>query len=95
MRITSKESQNNLRQLESEESVLCLGCFKSLREYDVVKVITEVKEQPKIEIGDIGTILLIFNNGEAFEVENILNNGDTKWQSTLTRKQIKWVKASE
>ncbi|PCJ32496.1 MAG: DUF4926 domain-containing protein [Gammaproteobacteria bacterium] len=74
---------------------MCLGCFKSLREYDVVKVITEVKEQPKIEIGDIGTILLIFNNGEAFEVENILNNGDTKWQSTLTRKQIKWVKASE
>ena len=91
LRVTASESLEKLKQLELDGKALCLGCFRTIQEYDVVKIITGNSDQPEIEVGDIGAILLVFNDGEAFEVECVLENGQNKWQATLTRSQIKWI----
>jgi hypothetical protein len=91
LRIAANESLEKLKQLELDSNVLCLGCFRAIQEYDVVKIIIGITDQPDIEVGDTGVILLVFNDGEAFEVECVLENGQNKWQATLIQSQIKWI----
>lgn len=91
LRITSDDSINELRRKEQRSEVLCLACFKSLKEYDVVKVISENPGVPEARVGDIGAIVLAHNDGMAFEIECVLENGETKWLGTFKEEQIKWV----
>lgn len=78
MRITSDDSISELRRKEQRNEVLCLGCFKNLKAYDVVKVISVNSGVPEAQVGDIGAIVLAHNDGMAFEVECVLENGETK-----------------
>ena len=91
LRITSDNSINELRRKEQRNETLCLGCFKNLKEYDVVKVISENLGVPEARIGDIGAVILAHNDGMAYEVECVLESGETKWLGTFKKEQIKWV----
>lgn len=93
LRITSNEALGELRKKEEAGEVLCLGCFKSLKDYDVVKTISENTNVPEAKIGDVGTIILAHDGGLAFEVECVLENGDTKWLGAFSRQQLKWVQS--
>ena len=93
MRITSNNSLQELKLKEQGNEVLCLGCFKIIKEYDVVKVISENSEVPEAEVGDLGAVVLVYNSGEAYEVECVQENGHTKWLGTFTKEQIKWVQS--
>lgn len=70
-------------------------CDKEIQEYDIVEVIEVANGSPEIEVGDIGVILMIFNSGEAFEVECVLENGQSKWQSSLKREQFRWLSRTQ
>ena len=97
LRITSEEAINKLRQKEKNNEVLCLGCFKSLNELDVVQVIAENPNVPSAEIGDKGAVLCILNskNGsKAYEVECVLQDGSNKWEGTFERQQLKWLQSA-
>ncbi|MCG9559925.1 MULTISPECIES: DUF4926 domain-containing protein [Vibrio] len=61
------------------------------KELDIVEVVIAVKEFPEIEIGDIGTILMRYENGKAYDVECVLESGVTKWQCTLLPTQMKQI----
>ena len=89
LRITSTESIDELKKKEHERKVFCLGCFKAVKEYDVVKVISLNKSVPEAEVGDIGAVLMVYSP-EAFEIECVLDTGSTKWLGTFTRDKIKW-----
>ncbi len=93
MRITSSEALGELRKKEAAEEVLCLGCFKSLKEYDVVKAISKNTNVPEAQVGELGTIVLAHDDGRDFEVECVLDNGETKWLGTFSREQLKWVQS--
>lgn len=93
LRITSDDSLRELKLKELKNEVLCLGCFKSIKEYDVVRVISENPNVPEAKVGDLGSVVLVHNNGEAFEVECVLENGHTKWLGVFTKEQVKWVQS--
>ncbi|OED71325.1 DUF4926 domain-containing protein [Vibrio splendidus ZS-139] len=61
------------------------------KELVIVEVVIAVKEFPEIEIGDIETILMCYENGKAYEVECVLESGVTKWQCTLIPTQMKRI----
>ncbi|MBU2983981.1 DUF4926 domain-containing protein [Saccharophagus degradans] len=90
LRITSDDSLKDLKGKEESGRVHCIGCFKSIKEYDVVKVIKLNKNVPEAKVGDIGAVVMVYGNQE-FEVECVLKNGYTKWLGTFTKSQLKWV----
>lgn len=93
LRITSDDSLKELQLKEQKSEVLCLGCFKSVKEYDVVKVIAENIGVPEARIGDIGAVVLVHEGGGVFEVECVLENGHTKWLGAFKKEQIKWIQS--
>jgi hypothetical protein len=62
-------------------------------EYDVVKVIALNPDVPEAEIGDTGTILMVFKheNNRAYEVECVLSNATNKWLGTFEPSQLQLV----
>ena len=86
---TPTESIDELKKKEHGRKVFCLGCFKAVKEYDVVKVISLNKSVPEAEVGDIGAVVMVYSP-EAFEVECVLDTGSTKWLGTFARDKIKW-----
>lgn len=93
LRIILDESLKELRFKEQRSDVLCLGCFKSIKEYDVVKVISGNSDVPEARIGDIGVVVLVHEGGRAFEVECVLEGGHAKWLGAFKKEQIKWVQS--
>ena len=93
LRIVSDDSLKELRHKEQRNEVLCLGCFKSIKKYDVVKIISENTDVPKSGVGDVGVVVLVHGDGVAFEVECVLENGDTKWLGTFKKEQVKWLQS--
>ena len=93
MRITSTESLAEMRNKEARNETRCIGCFKGIKELDVVEVISNNSQMPEVEIGDIGAVVMVHENSDAFEVECVLENGDTKWLCALTRDQLKWLQS--
>ncbi|MEN3158682.1 DUF4926 domain-containing protein [Alkalimonas sp. NCh-2] len=93
LRIASDDSLKELRFKEQRNEVLCLGCFKSIKEYDVVKVISENSSVPEARVGDLGAVVLVHGDGAAFEVECVLDNGSTKWIGTFKKGQVKWLQS--
>jgi hypothetical protein len=90
LRITSDDSIKNLKRKEESGQVHCIGCFKTIKEYDVVKVIALNKNVPEAKVGDTGAVVMVHGN-QAFEVECLLENGYTKWLGTFAKYQLKWV----
>ncbi|MDB9741931.1 DUF4926 domain-containing protein, partial [Akkermansiaceae bacterium] len=71
----------------------CYPCEKELKLYDVVEVISIPKSGCNIEVGDMGAVLMIYNEGEegvAFEVECVLEDGSNKWLATFDRRQLQY-----
>jgi hypothetical protein len=93
LRLTSNDSLQDLRKKEKRNDVLCLGCFKSIKEYDVVKVISENARVPEARVGDIGAVVLVHDDDCTFEVESVLDNGETKWIGTFSKEQLKWIQS--
>jgi len=97
LRITSEEAINELKMKEINNEVLCLGCYKSLNELDVVQVIAINPNVPGAEIGDKGAVLSILNsnNGnKGYEVECVLQDGSNKWEGAFERQQLKWLQSA-
>lgn len=82
---------------DGKRYIECFGCWKELREYDVVKV-WKVPEQYKNEIieGDTGAVILLLesNGTQAYEIECANEDGSTKWQFALERKYVKYLSGS-
>lgn len=71
----------------------CYFCWKDLKEYDVVEVISKPEGNEEIEIGDIGTVLIVHDSSKehgAYEVECVLEDGTNKWLTTLKRENIRY-----
>ena len=92
LRISSEENLQKLKLKEKKNEVLCLGCFKTLKLYNTVKVIGENSSVPKAKPGDEGAIVLVHENMNEFEVESVKTTGETKWLGTFSREQLKWLK---
>lgn len=74
-------------------NLLCFGCWKPLKEYDVVEVIRSPEGKPHIQRGDIGAVLMVVadkNGKQAYEVECVTGNGQSLWIETLERNYIKY-----
>ncbi|MDM8523303.1 DUF4926 domain-containing protein [Desulfococcaceae bacterium HSG8] len=65
-----------------------------IQELDSV-VLTEDTEHLKLAKGDIGTVVLVHNNGEGYEVEFITLGGDTIAVTTLFPSQIRMIRETE
>ena len=76
-----------------EASELCFGCWRDLKEYDVVEVIAAPSDIPGVEIGDIGAVLIVHQrngNAAAFEVECVLPDGRSKWVGCFMREHLRY-----
>ena len=96
LRLNSEQALNELHEKENKGEVLCLGCFKELKEYDVVQVIAKNPTVPEAELGDKGAVLIVLNSesGEkGYETECVLPNGSNKWLGTFSRNQLKWLQS--
>ncbi len=65
-----------------------------IAELDIVVLTTNIPEQNLLE-GDLGTVVMIYNNNAAYEVEFITLYGETVSVSTLTPNQIREIKKGE
>jgi len=65
-----------------------------IQELDTV-VLTENIPDLKLLKGDIGTVVLIHNGGEGYEVEFITLGGDTIAVATLFPSQIRMIREME
>ncbi len=63
-------------------------------EFDLV-VLQEDIPGSKLKTGDVGTILTVYNEGKAFEVEFVTLTGEAVAVETLLPHQIRDVRASE
>ena len=79
------------KQVGDEVELQCFECWKELKEYDVVKVISSSKGG-NIKKDDIGTVVMILGekDNRAYEVECVLPDGSTKWIDTFKRDEIKF-----
>ncbi len=60
------------------------------KEFDTVRVLKKCNE--KVRIGDIGVIVMVFDNpNEAYEIEIIDGEGVTKTQCTLLPNELELV----
>ena len=65
-----------------------------IRELDRV-VLTEAFPDLSLEAGDIGTVVLIHENGAGFEVEFVTLTGETLGVTTLSNDQIRPIRRGE
>lgn len=65
-----------------------------IRELDDVVLTCHLPDQG-LATGDIGTVVLVHNNGEAFEVEFATLDGETIAVATLLRRQVRPVQSRE
>jgi hypothetical protein len=65
-----------------------------IRELDRV-VLTEALPDLSLEAGDIGTVVLIHENGAGFEVEFVTLTGETLAVTTLTNSQVRPIRRGE
>jgi hypothetical protein len=76
-----------------EVSELCYGCWKELKEYEVVEVIAKPSDTEDVKIGDIGTVLLVMEGADGtkgFEVESVRPDGSNGWLHTFQRHQLRY-----
>ena len=67
---------------------------ESILELDVVEVISLNPSVPQADIGDQGTVLLVFGDKkspDAFEIECVLPDASNKWEGTFLPEQLKLV----
>jgi len=62
--------------------------MKAIREHDRVVLTTDVP-QAKLAAGDVGTVVHVYDRGQAFEVEFVTLNGETCALTTLERRQVR------
>ena len=65
-----------------------------IKELDSI-VLTEDIPELKLTKGDIGTVVLIHNNGEGYEVEFLTLGGNTIAVATLFPQQIRMIRDME
>ena len=65
-----------------------------MSEFDLV-VLQEDMADGRLRVGDVGTILTVYNEGKAFEVEFVTLTGEAVAIETLLAHQIRDVRASE
>lgn len=65
-----------------------------IKEHDRVVLKQEVPEQ-ELKTGDVGTVIHVYKNGEAFEVEFVALDGETLAIATLEASQIRPVQKRE
>ena len=93
LRITSTDALESLKSKEDNGEVLCNGCFRNIEELDVVQIISTNANVPEAEVGDVGAVVMVHTNTNGFEIECVLENGDTKWLRPFTREQVKWLQS--
>jgi hypothetical protein len=65
-----------------------------LEELETIALTRDLPEQG-LKSGDIGTIVLVYENGQAYEVEFMTLKGETLALVTLTPDAIRQISASE
>jgi Domain of unknown function (DUF4926) len=65
-----------------------------IKEHDRVVLKKEIAEQG-LKTGDVGTVIHVHKNGEAFEVEFVALDGETLAIATLGASQIRPVQRKE
>jgi hypothetical protein len=65
-----------------------------IKELDRVILNIDITES-KLRKGDIGTVVMVYNNGEGFEVEFITLDGQTITVETLSRDDIREIRKRE
>ncbi len=68
--------------------------IEEIREYAIVKVIALCPKVPEAEIGDEGTVLMIFGDNtkpDAFEIECVKSDATNKWLGTFTPTQVELI----
>lgn len=65
-----------------------------MSEFDLV-VLQDDTTNERLRIGDVGTILTVYSDGRAFEVEFVTLTGELIAMETLLPHQIRTVRASE
>jgi hypothetical protein len=65
-----------------------------MSEFDLVVLQDEIAGS-RLKIGDVGTILTVYNEGKAFEVEFVTLTGEAVAVETLLPHQIRAVRPSE
>lgn len=65
-----------------------------MNEFDLV-VLQEEVAGGRLKTGDVGTILTVYNDGQAFEVEFVTLTGEAIAVETLLAHQIRPVRSSE
>ncbi|HJX10251.1 MAG TPA: DUF4926 domain-containing protein [Candidatus Binatia bacterium] len=65
-----------------------------IKEHDRVVLKKSVPEQG-LKAGDIGTVIRVYNKGEAFEVEFLTIHGETVAVATLEASQVRPVQKRE
>lgn len=96
LRLTSEQALNELHEKEKEHEVLCFGCFRTIKEFDVVQVIVINPQVPEAKAGDKGAVVMVHGGGDGksgYEVECVLPNGTSKWQGGFKREQLKWLQS--
>ncbi|MBC3784808.1 DUF4926 domain-containing protein [Spirosoma utsteinense] len=63
-------------------------------EFDLV-VLQDNTANERLRAGDVGTILTVYNEGKAFEVEFVTLTGESVAVETLLPHQIRMVRSSE
>lgn len=63
-------------------------------EFDLV-VLQDNTANERLRAGDVGTILTVYNEGKAFEVEFVTLTGESVAVETLLPHQIRMVRPSE
>ncbi|MDB5240031.1 MAG: hypothetical protein JWP57_656 [Spirosoma sp.] len=65
-----------------------------MSEFDLV-VLEDNGANERLKVGDVGTILTVYSEGKAFEVEFVTLTGELVAVETLLPHQIRTVRASE
>jgi hypothetical protein len=65
-----------------------------IRELDIV-ILTQDIPNMGLEKGDMGTVVLVHNKGEGFEVEFITLDGETVAVTTLSTSQVRTIHQKE
>ncbi len=68
--------------------------YESMSEYDLVVLQEEIADG-RLKVGDVGTILTVYNGGKAYEVEFVTLTGESVAVETLLPHQIREVRSSE
>lgn len=61
-----------------------------IKEHDRIVLLEDVPKE-ELKVGDVGTVVHVYRQGEAFEVEFMTLNGETFAVVTLTATQVRKV----